>query len=306
MTGPTARDAARWRELEELAPSYRLPALLQALGRLGVDRISFESRDPDEASASQLGARVRLGPEGSLVRAVRIDPGPPPRAVVYLAMGLFSAGSPLPGYFQRVLGEPGVGENLALVLRTLDDGLLRARARAECRQFASGSAWEQHLAEALVAASPRYVDQLFRRIFPELRVSVGWRKVPRVMGLDRVALGSATLGSCAFAGRGLVRHQGLEVTLTAAHDLPATPENSAAAQRETWVQEAKLRLGRYVLPRFRRRPVALTVRLRILERSAESRVDVVRLAEGAVPLAARPLEVVLYEGRGRAGQAHRP
>src|SRR5690606_24710030 len=92
VTGPTARDAARWRELEELAPSYRLPALLQALGRLGVDRISFESRDPDEASASQLGARVRLGPEGSLVRAVRIDPGPPPRAVVYLAMGLFSAG----------------------------------------------------------------------------------------------------------------------------------------------------------------------------------------------------------------------
>lgn len=308
MSEPAGQDDGRWRELEALAPSYQLPALLQALQRLGLGRrqISFDSRDPDEASASQVGARVRLGSGGSLVRGVRLDVGPPPRAVVYLDMGLFSATSPLPDYFQRLLGERAVGENLALVLRTLDDGLLRARARAESREFSGGGAWEQHLAEALVGDSPRYVDQLFRQIFPELRVRVGWRKVPRTWGLDRVALGSATLGSCAFDGRGVVEHQGLEVTLTAAYDLGAASEHLAADQRQTWVQEVKRRLGRYILPRYRRRPIALTVRLRILERAAESRIDFARVGEGVVPAAALPFSVVLYEGKGRAGQVSGP
>lgn len=284
-----------------LGPTHDLPGLMGELRRLGVGdhQIFFDSRDPDEVSNVHAGSRIRSGPWGTLVRAVRIDAEPEPRVTIFLNMGLFSAASPLPSYFQRLLGERDVGENLALVLRALDDGLLRARVRAECRDFLRGSRWEEHFDEALVGGSPRYVDRLFRRVFPELRVAVGWRRVPRTLGIDRVALGSATLGSCAFDGRGVFLGQGLDVTLTAPYALDGATDHGAATRRSTWVQEAKSRLGRYVLPRFRRHPVALSVRLRILERASESRIGVARVDEDAVPVAAPPFSVVLYQGMGQ-------
>lgn len=286
--------------LEISATKHELSALLLALQRAGVslEDVRFDSRDPEEVGGSREGSRIRLGSSGRLVRGLYWDEsGARRRATVHLDLGLFSASSPLPSYFHRLLEERGLGENLALLLRVLDHGMLMARARGESREYLRGYPWEARLREVLVNGSPRYLDGLFRRVFPELRVEVTWQMVPRSLGIDRAALGSATLGSCAFDGRGLVLRRGLEVTLTALEDLEGSGVlEEIVPEPRGWVQEAKRRLGRQILPQFRARPVALVVRLRILSGRDDARVDLARVGEDAVPTAGAPFGVTLFEG----------
>ncbi len=282
------------------AATYELAALLIALERKGhrLDEIRFDSRDPNEVGAENGAGRVRLGPTGSLVHGLHIEPG---RGVtVFLNVGLFSAVSPLPSYFHRLLADTEVGERLTSVLRVLDHGILRARASAHGLVPLRGSDWERNLSEALVESSPVYVEGLFRRVFPELRVRVDWRKVRRTIRIDRLALGSAVLGRCAFDGYGVFPRQGLEVTLTVPHgeqELVSGPadDGSELIQR-TWAQEAKRRLDTYVLPRFSRHPAAFLVRLRVLGSREEARLASARVGEDALPSAPRPFTITLFEG----------
>ncbi len=300
--GPESAEVAVTSPLAARAATYELAALLVALERKGHrwDDIHFDSREPEEVGAELGAGRIRLGPMGSLVRGLLVEPD---RGVtVYLNVGLFSAVSPLPSYFHRLLADADVGERLTTVLRVLDHGLLRAHASAQGLVPLRRSGWEQNLADALVTSSPVYVEGLFRRAFPELRVRVAWRKVRRTLRIDRLALGSATLGKCAFDGYGVFQRQGLEVTLTVPPGEPElvsgpSVEEGAIIQR-TWAQEAKWRLDRYVLPRFSRHPAAFLVRLRVLSSREEARLASARVGEDALPSAPRPFTVVLYEGPG--------
>lgn len=285
--------------LATLASSYELSALLATLQREGVSLkdVRFDSREPDEVGAGREGSRIRFGPLGRLVRAVDWAQGDErPLVTIHLDVGLFSASSPLPSYFHRLLAEQGLGENLALLLRVLDHGLLAARARADALDYLRDCPWEALLRDALVGGSPRFVDWLFRRIFPELRVRVTWQMVPRRLGIDRAALGSATLGTCAFDGRGLVLRRGLEVMLTTQQDLEGPGGPKATAEPGGWVQEAKQRLERQILPRLRGRPVAMVVRLRILDGCRDARIDQARMGEDAMSRSPAPVVVTLFEG----------
>lgn len=285
--------------LETLASSYELSALLGMLRRAGVSSrdVRFDSRAPAELGATREGSRVRFGPLGRLVRGIEWTPGDSrPRVTVYLDMGLFSASSPLPSYFHRLLGEQGLGENLALLLRVLDHGLLAARARADALDFLGDCPWEGLLQGALVSRSPRYVDWLFRKVFPELRVKVEWTPVVRPLGIDRAALGSATLGTCAFDGRSLASCRGLEVTLTAQQELDALEPVGFSLEPAGWAQEAKRRLRGQILPRFRNRPAAMIVRLLVLDGRRDARIDAARTGEDVMPRSATPVAMTLFEG----------
>jgi hypothetical protein len=306
--GPESAEIEIASPLAARAATYERAALLVALERkgYGLDDIRFDSRDPEEVGAELGAGRIRLGPRGSLVRGLLVEPR---RGVtVYLNVGLFSAVSPLPSYFHHLLAEPHVGERLTTVLRVLDHGLLRAHAAAERLVPLRSSDWERNLTDALVTGSPLYVEGLFRRVFPELRVRVAWRKVRRTLRIDRLALGSATLGKCAFDGYGVFPRQGLEVTLTVPRGEPElvsgpAPGDGGAFAQRTWAQEAKRRLDAYVLPRFSRHPAAFLVRLQVLSSREEARLASARVGEDALPSAPRPFTVVLFEGASaRLGQ----
>jgi hypothetical protein len=298
---PESSEVAALSPVVARAATYELAALLLALERSGhcLDDLRFDSRDPDEVGAELGAGRIRLGPMGSLVRGLLVEPR---RGVtVYLNIGLFSAASPLPSYFHHLLAESHLGERLTTVLRVLDHGLLKAHACAQGLVPLRKSDWEPNLTDALVTSSPLYVEGLFRRVFPELRVHVAWREVRRTLRIDRLALGSATLGKCAFDGYGAFLQQGLEVTLTVPHGEPElvsgpSLESGGRIVQRTWAQEAKRRLDSYVLPRFSRHPAAFLVRLQVLGGRAEARLASARVAEDALPSAPRPFTVVLYEG----------
>ncbi len=288
-------------ELTACGFRYQLTALLTALERMGFSSndIRFDSRDPDEIGAEGSAGRVRLGPAGALVRGVRFERE---RGVtVYLNVGLFSAVSPLPSYFHQLIEDREVGEGMTTLLRVLDDGALRSLACAEAFKPSREVVWARRFSEARVSGTPLYVEGLFRQVFPELRVRVEWRAVRRRLRVERVALSSSTLGSCAFGGYGQLIERGLEVTLTVPWEdgegvLAASGEQDEGLLWRTWAEEARHRLDMYVLPRFARNSTAFVVRLRILGERDQARLAGARLGENSLPTAPRPFTMVLYEG----------
>ena len=237
------------------ASRYELGPLLTALELVGVplSRVYFDGRPCPEGSGQTPLSRPRLAPEGRSVLAARLRvTGGLPSVVVHLPGGLLGPLSPLPSYFQKLLGEEVLAESLGTLLHVLDDSLFRARARHADgkRALFPRSSVDPQLGEALVNTSPLYVDWLFRQVFPELSVRVVRSALPRPVQLDRVLLGSVALGHCALDGHTQLAGQSLDVILTTSNDGWCGSPSNPARPGETWAEEARARLARLVFPQF--------------------------------------------------------
>jgi hypothetical protein len=283
------------------ASRYELGPLLVALELVGVplSRVYFDGRPVPEHGEQTPLSRPRLAPEGRSVLAARVrGAAGEPSVVVHLPGGLLGPLSPLPSYFQRLLGEEVLAESLGALLHVLDDSLFRARARyADGKRalFPRGSL-DPRLGEALVNSSPLYVDWLFRQVFPELRVQVARSALARPIQLDRVLLGSVALGHCALDGYTHVAGQSLDVTLTTSFDGWGGSPQSPPGRGETWAEEVRARLARHVFPQFQRHPLALRVVLRVLASQTQARVASSRVSEALVVTARPPFEFTLHAG----------
>lgn len=301
--GGAAAEAKSEMTLEMVVASasrYELGPLLVALERVGVplSRVYFDGRPVPEGSGRTPLSRPRLAPEGRPVLAarVRVAAGAP-SVVVHLPGGLLGPLSPLPSYFQRLLGDEVLAESLGALLHVLDDALFRARARHADgkRGLFPRTPVDPLLSEALVNTSPLYVDWLFRQVFPELRVHVTRSALPRPVQLDRVLLGSVALGHCALDGHTQLVGQSLDVILTTSCDWSG-PRQSLPGPGETWAEEVRTRLNQLVFPQFRRHPLALRVVLRVLASQTQARLASARMSEGVVATARPPFEFTLHAG----------
>lgn len=286
----------------ENAWRYELGPLLAALELVGVpfSRVYFDGR-PAPARAGQTPlSQPRLAPEGRSVLAARVRiAGAEPSVVVHLPGGLLGPLSPLPSYFQRLLGDEVLAESLGALLHVLDDSLFRARARHADRRRSlfPRSALDPLLGEALVNTSPLYVDWLFRQVFPELRVEVVRSELARPVQLDRVLLGSVALGQCALDGHARLSGQALDVILTTSFDREGGVRESAAEPTGTMAAEVRARLEQLVFPQFQRHPLALRVVLRVLASQTQAKVASSRLGEALMVTARPPFEFTLHAGQ---------
>lgn len=297
----TAESDERGRELRSIlrrAHRFELGPLVYALEQVDVPlgRIYFDGRPlPNERGHRH---PMRLAPEGSVVLGATLRPGSVESVVIHLSRGLFGPHSPLPSYFQSLLGGEVLAATLGELLYVLDDSLWRSRvAHGHARRaLAKTTSIERHLGEATSGTDPLYLDWLFRQVFPELKVDVQRLSLPRAVRLDSVFLGHVALGQCALSGHTALPTDALVVTLTAAFDSKCGASGRMAGEEDTWSREVGLRLRRDVLPLFERRPLALRVVLRVLASRTQSKVAQTRLGEALVVNARPPFEFTLFEG----------
>ncbi len=303
--GRTGASLPLWRVIKN-ARRYELACLVRALEQAGVParRISFDSRRLTRGKRQDLANdSPKLAPSLRVVERARVRwVEEEPHVTVYLNAGLFGPRSPLPSYFQRLLKRQDVGSFLGELLHVLDDSLVRARALHgdTARRLKPHAPLDEALNEAVFGTSILSVDWLFRQIFPELGVEVRRGEELLTLGMARVALGAAVLGSCALDGRATVTRRSLDVTLTVTH-----PRLSSATRRgegddglrePDWTDEVWVRLRNYVLPRLSRFPLALRVRLRMLVGGEQAGVNRARVTEAQVVEARAPLEFTIYAG----------
>lgn len=286
----------------ENAWRYELGPLLAALELVGVpfSRVYFDGRPAPARNPQTPLSQPRLAPEGRSVLSARVRiAGAEPSVVVHLPGGLLGPLSPLPSYFQRLLGEEVLAESLGALLHVLDDSLFRARARhADRRRWLfPQSGLDPLLGEALVNTSPLYVDWLFRQVFPELRVEVRRSELARPVQLDRVLLGRVALGQCALDGHTRLAGQGLDVILTTSEDRGSGSRRGSAGPGETMAEEVRARLQQLVFPQFQRHPLALRVVLRVLASETQAKVASSRLGEALMVTARPPFEFTLHAGQ---------
>ncbi|MGE5787868.1 MAG: hypothetical protein ACM3ZE_24965 [Myxococcales bacterium] len=185
--------------------------------------------------------RSSLACEPSLIDRVELEGR---RIVIHLNLGLMSSTSPLASYFLRLRHDTRAGPGLEQLLNLCDDALLRARAEASQPLATSQRSAEGHpaihaLRETLWQLhQPRSVATLhwlFKRVFPELEVSV--RRVPREHKTPAGAArnGWATLGGTALEAEVSVTVPGYEVTLAA--------DDTDSPCGNPWHQEIAIRLG---------------------------------------------------------------
>jgi hypothetical protein len=193
----------------------------------------------------------------SLIHAVELERAPRRRAVITLNLGLLGSETPLPSYFQKLIEESP--DRLAPFFEYFDHALLRSRVRTLWpeRDKELGCDWtrmRQSMSKLVRMDAPAMAHWLFRRIYPELEVSIrrapGKRTVPTPpVKLSRSAIGDGS----ALGGVTDIWCGGLSATLVA-HE-PLTPAGVP------WQAEAARRVREQLLPQLIDSEMSLTVTL---------------------------------------------
>lgn len=146
---------------------------------------------------------------------------------VVVNVGMFSAVSALPTYFERLLVDPRGGEGIRHLLASLDEKLLELELSTfnpePWRPFALAPApapegpepLRRRFLNASKPASPATLHWLFRSAFPELGVSAERASLPSVLVVEQTRLGRSELGIAVLGGHTRARASGVRVRLTA-------------------------------------------------------------------------------------------
>lgn len=222
----------------------------------------LRSRLPEYAICYR--GRPSLASEPSLIDRVEFETR---RIVIHLNLGLLSSTSPLASYFFRLRHDTRAGPGLEQILNLCNDALLRARAEAmqplattEPSAVGAGASfglretiWQLHQPSSAVA-----LHWLFKRLFPELEVSV--RRVAREHKTPAPLArnGWARLGGTALEA---------EVSVTVpAHEVTLVADDSDSPNAQPWHEEIAVRIGQ--LPAARAPIVDATLRVILIDRSS--------------------------------------
>lgn len=216
------------------APRFTLGALLDALHALGYrdDEIDLRSH----ASAAH---------QSCLIAAVEFRSAPLRRVTVQVNLGLLSAQSVLPSYFQRVAEKQAEG-TLSAFLGFFAQHLLRDTARGQFpeRDAALFPAWPQTLAQLrslLGLRSPAAVHWVFASLYPELGVTVARTVMSRSLRSRGVRVGSWAMGDGAVLGAvTTIPVSGVAVRLFS--------DELLSTSGKPWAREAGQRLQKQLFP----------------------------------------------------------
>ena len=290
-------------------------ALLRALAESGIDfhRIRFDShlvsslRASGEYLAEGHGASGGEGtPARQLSEGVPYS-GPHPRlfhslrrcvesqadADVELTsnLGLLSGRSPIPSYFLKYFTHSAVQRPLFELLRLLDHVLIRDRLETFAPEERSESlaAVQRNLLPLGGVAAPCFVDWLFRRVFPELRVAVRRETAELPLSTARAAVGYSALGAAVLCGGAQARDAAVEVTLATA---------DAAFGDGSWRSEAERRVHAEILRWLK--GFDLTLRVVLLSYAGSEpegpSLGNAELDFDALAVAPRPLRTLVFAG----------
>ena len=174
------------------------PTPLEAPARVATDRLAEieqkiveRIREFEVTALLELLASIGHGPDDIAFRAYRVS-GPQPtllheiefpprrpgtasaRVLITVNLGLLSCRSPLPSYFQRLLGDIETSDPVLELIDVLDRSLLHTRLTWDHRERALAM-WDmtrRNFLRIFGLDSPLGLDWLFRRVFPELGVEV--------------------------------------------------------------------------------------------------------------------------------------
>lgn len=267
------------------AKSFELPALVRLL------RQKFPDRPLRFTSLPSLVLQASLVHAVEFVPQVAFAPAP---ILITLNLGLRSVTSPLASYFLELFAHPGVGPELALVTQLLDQQLLSDFAESFSpmqneRLVARPAAFA---ADALALArpgSPMTLGWLFRKVFPELAITVRRGGHERRLPAPDARLGQAVVGYAALGGEAEVKVPGMDALLVT--------DSSRTWHGEAWAKEARARLAAHVLPALT--GAAIHLRVLLVDREALGKLIVRGPGElGFDPLtkARSPEVTTLFEG----------
>jgi hypothetical protein len=251
--------------LERRIRGFDVSALLDLLHFLGYPSAALRRSGHPTTTAQPTWLHSIALPEGGASGEIRL----------FANLGLQSGRSPLPDYFRKVMEDPDIGEPLAELLDFLDDRLLERRFASYRTErdptiFPDFPAAKRDILALGAPRSPAALHWLFRKVFPELRITV--RRAPRE--IDTLApnarLGLGSLGSASLGGRARVPVHSLEVTLLAEHRLSAIPGPDGPLP---WFDVAQQRINELVFPALRGSGTTLSVALLLLDSSAQARLD---------------------------------
>ncbi|HWU89801.1 MAG TPA: hypothetical protein VN253_21215 [Kofleriaceae bacterium] len=221
-----------------LAPQPTLVHHIEFMGPDGTiaGPASDHSPSMELGNVAELSAHAPSGP-----RAPRAG-GARSRVTVTVNLGLLSCRSPLPSYFQHLLGDPALREPLIELLQILDRNLLHARLTCD-RPERLVEQWDEitsdllriHGLDSLIG-----LGWLFRHVFPELSVVAARTSERLRVPYASARLGFSDLGSACFGAMTRIDVHDFQVTLTC--------EESLARPGIPWVQEIDRRLRALVFP----------------------------------------------------------
>jgi hypothetical protein len=252
---PRTADSKRTAALEKaVSASARLfdpTALLDVLDELGY-------RDEDIVLRSRHGTCR----PSSLIDSVAFETTPKRRVLITVNLGLLGSESPLPSYFQKLIEHSP--DRLVVFFEFFDHSLLRSRFRALWpeRDHELGCDWgatRRSMSKLVRLDAPSMAHWLFRRVYPELEVSVRRAPTRRTIPTDPVTLGKAQIGDgSALGGETEILCGGLSATLVANE-----PRSGNGAP---WQEEAARRMRAQLLPQILDSDISLTVTLIIRDR----------------------------------------
>ncbi|MDC0746033.1 hypothetical protein [Polyangium mundeleinium] len=277
---PGAGRVALEEAISRAAPAFELPALVALL----------RARFPDRTLRFRSHPSLALEP--TLVRAVEFFGD---HVTVTLNLGLRAVTTPLPSYFQELFAHPQAGPALEGIVALADHRLLtdHADSRAPVEQERLVPRPRSLRSSAFTLArpsSPITLGWLFRKVYPELEVSVRRAGHERRLPAPDARIGQATLGISALGGEAEISVPGIDAILVT--------DASRTWANEPWTREARTRLFDHVLPALS--GAAVHLRVLLVDHEASGKLIVRGPGElGWDPLAkSRPSEIhTLFEGR---------
>lgn len=247
------------------AKHFELAALLRLLEAHGYpgERIFFESC-------------AELASAGSLVESVRFwDHDGQNRAeararstyvTITVNLGLLGGQGLLPAYFHDALKESREPERLLAFLRFFDQRLLAGLVRAayperDAALFPDLAGTRRSLFQMLGVASPSTLHWLFQWVFPELRLQVARRALPRADEAFGARTGLSALDGTAVVGK-------VYQTMMAGFAVRLCSDHEHHDHGERWFDVASARLHETVLPLLTPFRFALRVELDMPHRTA--------------------------------------
>ena len=262
------------------------PTPLEAPARVATDRLAEVERkiverirEFDVTALLDLLASIGHGPDDIVFRAYRVS-GPQPtllheieflprrpgagsaRVLITVNVGLLSCRSPLPSYFQRLLGDIETGDAVLELIAVLDRSLLHTRLTWDHRER-SLAMWDmtrRNFLRIFGLDSPLGLDWLFRRVFPELGVEVRRISDEYRVPYDGATLGESRLGACTFGNIARVGVHDMEVLLIC--------EGEIYREDMPWIREGDRRLRSFVFPLLDEVCMTLTVVFLLRDRGA--------------------------------------
>jgi len=286
MEGPIER------RIRERVRSFDIPALLAVLEASGYGDAEIEYR----------GQRTTVH-QSHLVHDIEFIHEPDKRVVITVNMGLLSAQSPLPSFLMQTMDqldhdrlERFIGYFDHLLLRDCFAGLYPEREETLLPGWRQA---ERDRLRLLRPTCPSTLHWLFRKVFPEVELSVRREVRQQRLPARELRMGASALGEGdSMGGFASIPTGGVEVTLHC--------DEPRASNGALWAEEARRRFDAELLPLLSETVLMLTVVLVL--RDQES---VLRLAPdsflGYYALQDSPAQtqqVVIFSGDTTGLQAH--